>query len=174
MCDNFSNQMHLYLPARHHLGNVCWVILLCTPFPETWYVLESGSDRDGCGRSVKFPCQTLLYLLQQVNRTHFPPSTEINISTDKSLTIDQQIAVSCFHFLFDILWSITQIDSYCTYHVTHISAVQMIRSSLKLYIKEFFVSPKAYLRPKFYLDCVTFKSINTFQQNIIITDVRIQ
>ena len=58
--------------------------------PDTWYVLTSGSDKEGCGRAPGSACSTLLYLLQQVNRTHLPPSTGIRISTDKSLTIDQQ------------------------------------------------------------------------------------
>ena len=42
--------------------------------PDTWYVLESGSDIGGCGRTPDSACSTLLYLLQQVNRTHLPPS----------------------------------------------------------------------------------------------------
>ena len=98
---------HLDPPMRVNFRNICLtrsqrnrplskVFCLHMPFPETWYVMERGADRDGCGRSVEFPCETLLYLLQQVNRTHRPPSTEIHISTDKSLIIDQQIAVSCF------------------------------------------------------------------------------
>ena len=62
--------------------------------PDTWYVLTSGSDKEGCGRTPGSACSTLLYLLQQVNRTHLSPSTGIQISTDKSLTIDQQAAVS--------------------------------------------------------------------------------
>ena len=86
--------MHVCLPARHHLRDASWVILLCTPFPEACYVLESGSNREGCGRTPETACITLLYLLQQVNRTHLPPSTAIRIATDKCLNIDQQAAVS--------------------------------------------------------------------------------
>ena len=63
-------------------------------FPDTWYVLKRGRDKDGCGRTPGSACSTLLYLLQQVNRTHPPPSTGIRISTDKCITIDQQAAVS--------------------------------------------------------------------------------
>ena len=61
---------------------------------DTWYVMKRGSNRDGCGRTPGSACRTLLYLLQQVNRTHLPPSTGIRIATDKSMNIDQQAAVS--------------------------------------------------------------------------------
>ena len=61
---------------------------------DTWYVMDRGRDKDGCGRSPDSPCETLLYLLQQVNRTHLPPDKELQIVTDKSLVIDQQTAVS--------------------------------------------------------------------------------
>ena len=57
--------------------------------PDPWYVMEKGRDKDGCGRSLQFPCNTLLYLLQQI-----PPGKELRILTDKSLTIDQEAAVS--------------------------------------------------------------------------------
>ena len=60
--------------------------------------MKTGSDKDGCGRTPGSACSTLLYLLQQVNRTHHPPSTELRIATDKSLTIDQQAAVSTILF----------------------------------------------------------------------------
>ena len=70
---------------------------------DTWYVLERGRDKDGCGRTPGSACLTLPYLLQQVNRTHLPPSTELRIATDKSLTIDQQAAVSTN--LFYCLWN---------------------------------------------------------------------
>ena len=66
--------------------------------PDTWYVMMSGSDKDGCGRTPGSACLTLLYLLQQENRTHLPPSTGIRIATDKSVTVDQQAAVSAFYF----------------------------------------------------------------------------
>ena len=66
---------------------------------ETWYVLESGTDDQGCGRSLQFPCNTILHLLQQVNRTHLPPSRELQVVTDKSLTINQDIAVSTIYSL---------------------------------------------------------------------------
>ena len=36
---------------------------------DIWYVMDRGRDKDGCGRSLQFPCNTLLYLLQ-----HLPPS----------------------------------------------------------------------------------------------------
>ena len=75
---------------RESYSNVSNYTILFSP--DMWYVLMSGSDREGCGRSVEFPCETLLYLLQQVNWTHEPP--ELHIVTDKSLTIDQQTAVS--------------------------------------------------------------------------------
>ena len=65
--------------------------------------MMDGSDKDGCGRTPGSACSTLLYLLQQVNRTHLPPSTGIRIATDKSLTIDQQAAVSTN--LFYCLWN---------------------------------------------------------------------
>ena len=57
-------------------------------------MLDSGSNREGCGRTPETACSTLLYLLQQVNRTHLPPSTGIHISTDECLSIDQKTAVS--------------------------------------------------------------------------------
>ena len=63
-------------------------------FLDTWYVLKRGRDKDGCGRTPGSACLTLPYLLQQENRTHLPPSTELRIATDKSLAIDQQAAVS--------------------------------------------------------------------------------
>ena len=63
---------------------------------ETWYVLNRGRDKDGCGRSPDSPCATLRYLLQQVNRTH---DKELHIVTDKSLVIDQQAAVSTITFI---------------------------------------------------------------------------
>ena len=68
--------------------------------PDTWYVMDRGRDKDGCGRSPDSACETLLYLLQQVNRTHLPPGKELRIITDKSLRIDQQNAVSTNAFLF--------------------------------------------------------------------------
>ena len=37
-------------------------------------MLESGSDKEGSGRTTESACSTLLYLLQQVNRTHLLPS----------------------------------------------------------------------------------------------------
>ena len=51
---------------------------------DTWYVLKSGRDKDGCGRTPSSACSTLLYLLQQVNRTHLPPSmaTQVPPSMD--------------------------------------------------------------------------------------------
>ena len=61
---------------------------------DTWYVMGRGRDKSGCGRSTDSPCETLLYLLQQVNRTHFPPDKELHVVTDKSLIIDKQAAVS--------------------------------------------------------------------------------
>ena len=67
---------------------------------DIWYVMDRGKDKDGCGRSLQFPCNTLLYLLQQVNRTHLPPDKELGIITDKSLTVDQQAAVSAVFVLF--------------------------------------------------------------------------
>ena len=70
---------------------------------DTWYVLKRGRDKDGCGRTPGSPCLSLPYLLQQENRTHLPPSTELRIATDKSLTIDQQAAVSTN--LFFCLWN---------------------------------------------------------------------
>ena len=57
--------------------------------PDTWYVMDGGRDDQGCGRSLQFPCNTLLYLLHQI-----PPDEELHIVTDKSLVIDQQTAVS--------------------------------------------------------------------------------
>ena len=56
--------------------------------------MNRGKDKYGCGRSPDSPCKTLLYLLQQVNRTHLPPDKELHIVTDKSLRLDQQTAVS--------------------------------------------------------------------------------
>ena len=71
-----------------------FLFFLSWPLTETWYVMENGRDQKGCGNSTENPCKTLLYLLQQVNWTHLPPDKELHISTDKSLTIDQQTAVS--------------------------------------------------------------------------------
>ena len=51
--------------------------------PDTWYVLESGSDIGGCGRTPDSACSTLLYLLQQVNRTHLPPSMTTQVPPSK-------------------------------------------------------------------------------------------
>ena len=62
--------------------------------PDTWYVMDRGRDKDVCGKSPDSPCETLLYLLQQVNRAHLPPNKELRIITDKSLRVDQQTAVS--------------------------------------------------------------------------------
>ena len=42
---------------------------------DAWYVMDRGRDKGGCGRSPDSPCDTLLYLLQQMNQTHLPPST---------------------------------------------------------------------------------------------------
>ena len=67
---------------------------------DTWYVMDGGRDNQGCGRSLQFPCNTLLYLLQQVNQTHLPPEEDLQIITDKSLTVDQQTAVSKAFILF--------------------------------------------------------------------------
>ena len=51
---------------------------------DTWYVLKSGSDIGGCGRTPDSACSTLPYLLQQVNRTHLPPfmATQVPPSMD--------------------------------------------------------------------------------------------
>ena len=91
----------------------CEIHVLSSLLIDTWYVLKSGRDKDGCGRTPGSACSTLLYLLQQVNRTHLPPSTGIKISTDKCLNIDQQTAVSTnlFHCLstqigWKISWSL--------------------------------------------------------------------
>ena len=74
-------------PASHFY-NVCFV--------EIRYVMKSGLDREGCGKSPEFPCGSLLYALQQVNRTS---TTEIHIVTDKSLSVGQQEAVSTYLIL---------------------------------------------------------------------------
>ena len=73
-------------------------------------MLQSGWNLDGCGRTMESACKTILYLLQQVNRTHLPPSTGIRISTDKSLKIDQQTAVSTDLFLC------YRVNEKCFYH----------------------------------------------------------
>ena len=64
---------------------------------DTWYVMDRGRDKDGCGRSPDSSCETLLYLLQQANRTHLPPDKELRIVTDKSLTMDERTAVSYYY-----------------------------------------------------------------------------
>ena len=65
---------------------------------DTCYVMQKGLDHEGCGNSTENACQTLLYLVQQVNRTHLPLSRGLHISTDKSLRIDQRTAVSTIYF----------------------------------------------------------------------------
>ena len=76
--------------------------------------MDTGKDKDGCGRSPDSPCKTLLYLLQQVNRTHLPPDKELRIITDKSLRIDQQTAVSTILFIVSRIKKKKILDSHLT------------------------------------------------------------
>ena len=63
---------------------------------DTWYVLEEGWDKDGCGRTPGSACSTLLYLLQQVNRTHLPPSMATQVPPSKEMDPDNRTQVSSF------------------------------------------------------------------------------
>ena len=91
------------LPVRLYCISCSPSLLLTLMFDiyshlDIWYVMDRGRDKDGCGRSPESPCNTLLYLLQQVNRTHLPPDNELWIITDKSLVIKQETAVSTVFF----------------------------------------------------------------------------
>ena len=122
--------------------------------PDTWYVMKTGSDKDGCGRTPGSACSTLLYLLQQVNRTHLPPSTAIKISTEKCLNIDQQAAVStiiCPAF-YKILFELGFVKVCLCF-------VFMIRNAICLIISRPGVVGGDTL-PNVFLN-VSFKSVNT-------------
>ena len=60
---------------------------------ETWYVLKSGRDKDGCGRTPGSACSTLLYLLQQVNRTRLPPSMATHVPPSNEIDPDNRTQV---------------------------------------------------------------------------------
>ena len=64
--------------------------------------MESGRDENGCGNTTENACQTLLYLVQQVNRipslpsstdthtgnqTHLPPTTEVDTGNQTHPTL---------------------------------------------------------------------------------------
>ena len=87
-------------PSNHFWSKRLRVFTLFSIYilPDAWYVMTGGSDTEGCGRAER-PCQTLRFLLLQVNRTHLPPDKELRIVTDKSLRIDQRTAVSTIWFL---------------------------------------------------------------------------
>ena len=94
---------------------------------DTWYVMKKGLDHEGCGRPLQFPCNTLLYLLQQIS-----PDQELHVVTDKSLQINQQAAVSTFIFTISNLATLSPVRNYCIPYSRTLSLSKCIGISIDM------------------------------------------
>ena len=70
--------------------------MICICPSDGFYVLLSGEDTAGCGRSEAAPCRTLKHVLSHEIRDN---SVNLKITTDNDLIIDQQDAVSAKVFI---------------------------------------------------------------------------
>ena len=71
-CQNRKPNESLFLIIQKIFLKEMFIYCYNSFFPDAWYVMSSGSDTQRCGRE-ETPCESLLYLLQQVNHTHLPP-----------------------------------------------------------------------------------------------------